>query len=93
MKPEEREDELRRLLWLNHGHEGLYGDDGEMQCNRCPLDFKRATVEEISRVFNANALKKLAQHEGSMQKMEQLAESRGKKVVRKKKNEPNEHVR
>ena len=22
---------LRRLLWLNHGHTGQYGDDGEMQ--------------------------------------------------------------
>lgn len=28
--------ELRRLLWLGHGHnEYLYGDDGEMQCVAC----------------------------------------------------------
>lgn len=38
---------LRRLLWLNHGHSMLYGDDGEMQCGRCLLDFKRDTVERI----------------------------------------------
>lgn len=33
----------RRFLWLNHRHEGLYGDDGEMQCR--DFDFKRASIE------------------------------------------------
>jgi hypothetical protein len=42
---------LRRLLWLRHGHDGLYGDDGEMQCSRCPLDFLRASPEEIDASF------------------------------------------
>jgi len=34
---------LRWLLWLRHGCNGasLYGDDGEMQCNTCMIDFKR----------------------------------------------------
>ncbi len=43
---------LRRLLWEHHasGH-GLYGDDGEMQCNTCLLDFKRDSIDEIERVF------------------------------------------
>lgn len=38
---------LRRLLWLRHGHEiaALYGDDGEMQCALCPMDFKRDPAE------------------------------------------------
>lgn len=46
--------EIRRTLWLGHGHTGLYGDDGEMQCNLagCFLDFKRAPLEKlISRVL------------------------------------------
>jgi len=37
----------RETLWLRHGHEGLYGDDGEMQCGICLVDFKRATSQEI----------------------------------------------
>lgn len=47
--------ELRLRMWLNHGHESpaLYGDDGEMQCQRCrPVglkhwDWKRAPLEEL----------------------------------------------
>jgi len=40
---------LRKMLWLAHGSLGhcLYGDDGEMQCNTCFIDFKRSTIEEI----------------------------------------------
>ncbi len=38
---------LRELLWLHHGHDSLYGDDGEMQCSRCGLDFKRDNVDNI----------------------------------------------
>lgn len=35
--------EIRRALWLGHGHKGVYGDDGEMQCAECiPMwDYKR----------------------------------------------------
>ena len=40
---------LRELLWLNHGClDSLYGDDGEMQCNKCMIDFKRNSAEEIA---------------------------------------------
>ena len=43
---------IRRLLWLNHGcTTGLYGDDGEMQCNcskkHRPIDFKRDSAAII----------------------------------------------
>lgn len=43
------EQELRKLLWLNHGCpvNGLYGDDGEMQCGACMTDFKRDATEQI----------------------------------------------
>ncbi len=57
-KVEELEGEnnkLRELLWLRHGcpMEGLYGDDGEMQCNSpcCMLDFKRMSPYKIEKEF------------------------------------------
>jgi len=47
---------LRELLWTSHGHQGLYGDDGEMQCGMCPLDFKRDPVNRIEAIFAKRAL-------------------------------------
>ncbi len=45
--------ELRQLLWFRHGcgitH--LYGDDGEMQCGACLIDFKRDSPEKIKQRF------------------------------------------
>lgn len=41
------EEVYRRTLWLSHGHDGLYGDDGEMQCSRCRCDYKRAPLDEV----------------------------------------------
>lgn len=54
------EERLRRLLWLRHGCpiNNLYGDDGEMQCNFCMIDFKRDTPEEMElRWQNLNLIK------------------------------------
>lgn len=42
---------LRELLWLRHGCTGLYGDDGERQCESCMLDFKRDSAQKISDRF------------------------------------------
>jgi hypothetical protein len=41
--------QLRRYLWLSHGHRGLYGDDGEMQCGECNphWDYKNLPLAEI----------------------------------------------
>jgi hypothetical protein len=41
--------EWRRLLWLAHGCpvSALYGDDGEMSCGNCGVDFKRFTPAQI----------------------------------------------
>ena len=40
--------EFRRGLWLTHGHFNvLYGDDGEMQCSKCMVDFKRDSPERL----------------------------------------------
>lgn len=41
--------EFRKALWLAHGCpvSALYGDDGELQCNCCMIDFKRNTFAVI----------------------------------------------
>ncbi len=43
------ESEHRMELWLGHGHIGLYGDDGEMQCSLCRADYKRDPLPELER--------------------------------------------
>lgn len=48
------EQEARKVLWLHHGHQELYGDDGEMQCGACPADFLREPLAIlVKRVFAA----------------------------------------
>ncbi len=56
-----QEHKLRELLWLRHGCSvaALYGDDGEMQCGHCLIDFKRASAEEIETAFTQIAWNKL----------------------------------
>jgi organic radical activating enzyme len=51
-------DVLRRTLWLRHGCpiNALYGDDGEMQCGKCGIDFKRMTVPEIEAIWRKWAI-------------------------------------
>lgn len=46
---------LRYLLWLRHGCDitSLYGDDGEMQCSKHGIDFKRLPAESIKECFFA----------------------------------------
>lgn len=55
-------DRLRAMLFLRHGCFGsaLYGDDGEMQCKACRLDFKRDSIEYIQNRFHEIGLEKLA---------------------------------
>jgi hypothetical protein len=40
----------RQTLWLNHGCPVavLYGDDGQMQCSACGIDFKSSSAEHIA---------------------------------------------
>lgn len=57
---------LRRLLWFGHGCTGLYGDDGEMQCSSCGIDFKRNPVDRIEekiQLRGAKALDRIAKLE------------------------------
>ena len=49
---EEENHVMRAWMWLNHGHKGMYGDDGEMQCGMCHeqygfWDWKRTPLKEI----------------------------------------------
>jgi hypothetical protein len=38
----------RLVLWENHGHEALYGDDGQLQCPQYPpADFLRDTPDQL----------------------------------------------
>lgn len=60
LEPSAEERLLRQLLWLNHGHVGLYGDDGEMQCHECGIDFKRLPAAEIRDRIRDRALTRLA---------------------------------
>ena len=57
---------LRMMIWLNHGHKGMYGDDGEMQCSQCVMeygfwDWKRTSIKEIQSKMTTANLKKLAE--------------------------------
>ena len=43
---------LIKIIWIRHaencgGLHALYGDDGEMQCNKCMKDFKRMNANEL----------------------------------------------
>ncbi len=49
-------DTLRMILWLNHGHGGIYGDDGEMRCAECGIDFKHDDVSVIAERLSSGPL-------------------------------------
>jgi hypothetical protein len=68
---DEEELKLRRVLWYGHGHNKyLYGDDGEMQCSLCKIefgDYKRGNLSGITEAADkalfswANDLKEIAE--------------------------------
>lgn len=53
---------LRTLLWLRHGCHisDLYYDDGELQCHKCNIDFKRDSVEQMENQFYKNSMKEIS---------------------------------
>ena len=66
---------LRYLLWLNHGCSGsLYSDDGEMQCNKCLIDFKRDPIDKINDRFHEITIKALA--EMQLRQLESLSNNK-----------------
>lgn len=66
---------LRRLLWLRHGCSivALYGDDGEMQCSACGIDFKRMEPEQIDKAFRRIGERKLERHDVIVEAMNKIA--------------------
>ncbi len=59
---EEEELLLRQMLWLSHGCpiSALYGDDGEMHCGSCMIDFKRMKPSVIIQIRQKLIRQKLA---------------------------------
>ncbi len=60
LKAEARE--ARIFLALNHGHRGIYLDDGEIQCGECKpnWDYKTPSLLTVSRVAMSVLLEKLS---------------------------------
>lgn len=57
---------LRRMLWLRHDPSHfhlLYGDDGEMQCAECRIDFLRMPPQEIEERFYVIGMERLAREQ------------------------------
>ena len=52
---------LRKFMWVNHGcsPHALYGDDGEMQCGNCLLDFKRMPIKELNKSIVKERIKRM----------------------------------
>ena len=69
---EELEQKYRKELWLNHGHHGLYGDDGEMQCIEChpygATDYKRDPLDKIEHATFRARMARAAQIENEATK-------------------------
>ncbi len=54
---------LRYWLWRKHANEhNLYGDDGELQCSTCEIDFKRDAVKIIDEKLQKNCTDWLVEH-------------------------------
>ena len=51
---------FRRLLFATHPCVGKYGDDGEMQCNACGIDFLRDEAVDIHKRIVDRGLRLLA---------------------------------
>jgi hypothetical protein len=64
---EQEQFDARLSLALNHGCSGIYGDDGEIQCNNMNrhdlLDFKRQTYSELSEALIMMRLKELSERQ------------------------------
>jgi len=66
---------LRRLLWIRHGCpiHALYGDDGELQCHACMLDFKRDSAQRIDETFTAIGMRKYLEGTAKKDKKKRVA--------------------
>jgi hypothetical protein len=58
-KQSKLEQKYRRLLWLTHGHIGLYCGDDDMYCMKCRMDYKRGNLTELEKKAAIAGLDKL----------------------------------
>ena len=79
------EGEVRQMMWLGHGHMGMYGDDGEMQCSECSKfgmwDYKREPIGKVRETFLA------AQMERASKPSDAKAAERNADLVRHQRSE------
>lgn len=58
------EQEVRHLMWTHHGHAGIYGDDGEMQCGECAKygcwDYRNAPLGEVRKAYQMARFEQIA---------------------------------
>lgn len=59
---------LRHEWWLNHGCpiSALYGDDGEMQCGRCLVDFGREALDKLHKHVHERRLAAMVTPSGTV---------------------------
>lgn len=73
------ERELRELWWMGHGCvTALYGDDGEMQCGRHCLDFKRMPLDELREEVRKIKWQRLVESEAARQSGAEGTEAGGR---------------
>lgn len=53
------EEILRELLFMEHHCDAKYGDDGEMQCGHCRIDFRRDSAQVIKEKTEARNLERM----------------------------------
>lgn len=84
---------VREILWSSHGHTGLYGDDGAMQCAACMPnhDYRKGNILEIvfqvMKVMGDKVADLTAKLEASEQDAIQWAKRAGQQAADGKKKE------
>jgi hypothetical protein len=65
---------IRKLLWVGHGHRGLYGDDGELQCAQCSpaYDYKNGRLEDVVRQAISVLTEQVAKWQRAVEAMEKM---------------------
>lgn len=62
--------QLRALLWSTHPCPAKYGDDGELQCSACMIDFRRDSVNSIEERIRRRGRRLLEQEQQQQQQQQ-----------------------
>jgi len=79
--------EVRQFMWLGHGHFGVYGDDGEMQCSECGTkygmwDYKREPIEKVRETHLAARFELMGRQQEEAKAAERKGMERALEIVR-----------